>query len=190
MREHLSTQRIFYTSAEGNFLIDGKLYDLQQGVNLTEAAEQQVRQGMINKLDPKQMLIYPAKGEEKFVTTIFTDIDCPYCQKLHNGMAEMNEMGITVRYLFFPRAGLNTDSYNKAVSVWCAADRQKAMNEANARVAIESKSCDNPIKDHMALVREFDVSGTPAILFADGQLVPGYVPPKRLLQILKGETSL
>ncbi|QEP42203.1 DsbC family protein [Ectothiorhodospiraceae bacterium BW-2] len=178
--------RLFYASEDGRYLFDGELYDLANGVNLTEAAGQSLRKELLAGLDADRLLTYPAK-EEKYVVSIFTDIDCPYCRKLHDHMAEMNEMGVTVHYLLFPRAGVGSDSYKKAVSVWCATDRNLAMDRAKGGIEVESKQCENPVQEHIALVRDFGVTGTPAIVLESGKLVPGYLPPKRLLALLEAE---
>ncbi|MBF0219008.1 MAG: DsbC family protein [Gammaproteobacteria bacterium] len=176
---------VYYVSADGRYLMDGSMRDLSSGENLTQLHLATLRQQMMQKLDPKSRITYAAVGEEKFAITVFTDIDCSYCRKLHSGMAEMNKLGITVHYLAMPRAGVGSDSYDKAVSVWCAADRNKAMDKAKNSGDIERKSCDNPVANHMELASDFGVSGTPALILGDGELIPGYLPPQRLLQLLE-----
>ena len=117
--------------------------------------------------------------------TVFTDIDCGYCRKLHSQIDEYEDEGIRVRYVFYPRAGVKSESYKEAVSVWCSEDRNKAMTEAKAGRLMEEKTCDNPVQSHMELGELLGISGTPAIVLDNGDLVPGYVPPKRLAAIIK-----
>lgn len=178
--------QIFYVSKDGRYLINGEMFELATRTNLTQERLSNVRLNIMAKVDESDMIIYKAKGEEKHVITVFTDIDCGYCRKLHKGMDEMNELGITVRYLAFPRAGVNSPSYNKAVSVWCAEDRNKAMDDAKNLNKVSNKSCkEAPVKDHYALGQAVGVTGTPAIILSDGTLQPGYLPPKRLVQALE-----
>jgi thiol:disulfide interchange protein DsbC len=126
-----------------------------------------------------------APDKPKHTVTVFTDIDCGYCRKLHREIDGYLKAGIRVRYLFFPRAGLGSESFNEAVSVWCAADRQQAMTDAKAGKPIEAKTCENPVIDHMQLGESLQISGTPAIVLESGDLVPGYVPAERLAAMLQ-----
>ena len=116
--------------------------------------------------------------------TVFTDIDCGYCRKLHAEMKEYNELGIGISYMFFPRAGLKSESYDKAVNVWCAADQRNAMTMAKAGEAVDAKVCDNPITAHYNAGMAVGVTGTPALVLEDGTLMPGYLPPAQLKQRL------
>lgn len=177
--------QLFYVSEDGKYLFKGDIYDLQKRVSLTEEHRAGARLAALNALGESSMIIYPAKGKAKHTITVFTDIDCGYCRKLHQGMAEMNNLGITVRYLSFPRAGVNSDSYYKAVKVWCAKDRNKAMDLAKTDQPVaETKNCDAPILRHMALAQSFGVSYTPAIVLDDGRLIPGYLSPQQLASVL------
>jgi thiol:disulfide interchange protein DsbC len=115
---------------------------------------------------------------------VFTDIDCGYCRKLHNEMAKYNAEGITVRYMPYPRSGLNTPSYYKAVSVWCSDDRRDALTRAKAGKDVPRATCDNPVQASLELGHQLGVTGTPALVLEDGQLLPGYVPAKKLSQVL------
>lgn len=178
--------RLFYISADGRHLISGEMFDLQQQANLTEAWRSKARQVALAATKPS-MIVYPAKGKAKHTLTVFTDIDCTYCRKMHSGMKEMNDLGITVRYLAFPRAGINSPSYDKVASVWCAADRNKAMDQAKNEDKVSKNVCaDNPVAEHLALGQAFGVSATPTLVLEDGTVIPGYLPPQRLLQELDG----
>lgn len=130
------------------------------------------------------MVIFaPAKYDH--TVTVFTDTECGYCRKLHREIADYGAQGIRVRYVFFPRAGVGSGSYKEAVSVWCSDDRQRAMTEAKSGKKLAAKSCKNPVKKHMEVGELLGISGTPAIVLESGDLVPGYVPAKRLAEMLK-----
>ena len=133
------------------------------------------------------MLVYsPPKGvKTKHVVTVFTDIDCGYCRKLHAEMPDYNKQGIEIRYLFYPRAGVGSESYKKAVKVWCSDDKHKAMDVSKAGNRVEARiDCENPVDEHMTLGGLVGVSGTPALVLEDGKVVPGYVPADRLSKVL------
>lgn len=179
--------RVFFVSADGRYLISGDMFDIEEGTNLSEARRGKGRLAALESAGKDSMITYRARGKEKHVITVFTDIDCTYCRKLHSGMKEMNDLGITVRYLAFPRAGIPSASYDKAVAVWCAADRNKSMDQAKNENKINMNTCaKNPVADHLALGQMLGVTGTPALVLDDGALVPGYLPPQRLLQELEG----
>jgi len=173
--------KVFYASDDGRYIIQGELVDLVKRENLTANALKYARKTTLAKVDEKSMIIFPAKNA-KHTVTIFSDIDCGYCRKLHAELSDYTDAGITVRYLFFPRSGVNTESYFKAVSVWCAIDRNKALTDAKLHNKIDSKTCDNPISAHMKLAKEFGVNGTPAIIADDGTMIPGFVPADQLVK--------
>ncbi len=175
--------RVLYASDNGRYIIQGEMVDLDKRENMTEEALKLARRLELEKMDEKSMIIYPAK-DEKHVITIFSDIDCGYCRKLHKNISSYTDAGMTVRYLFFPRSGPNTESYFKAISVWCAKDRNKALTDAKLNDKVESKTCDNPIDEHMRLAQLFGVTGTPSIIADDGTMIPGYVPAKELAKEL------
>lgn len=177
--------KIYYATPDGRYLISGDVIDLHSRVNLTEENRSKSRLKALSKVDKSSMIIYKAKGKEKHQITVFTDIDCGYCRKLHSGMAKMNELGITVRYLAFPRAGLGSPSYDKAVSVWCAKNRHKAMDNAKAGLELPKANCDAPVKQEFLLGKSIGVTGTPSIVMKDGSLMPGYLPPERLADMLQ-----
>ncbi|MFT6902381.1 MAG: thiol:disulfide interchange protein DsbC [Colwellia sp.] len=190
--EVLTDQGLFYASADGNFLLHGKMYGLGENVsNLTEESLAQVRvDGMVKFSDA--MIVYPAKNE-KHVVTVFTDITCGYCRKMHEQMSAYNDKGITVRYLAYPRAGVKdqTGSYSQGFkdlrSIWCHEDPQSALTKAKSGSSVAARICDMPIEDEFDFGRQVGVSGTPAIILANGMMVPGYQDPSKLFTLL--ETS-
>lgn len=178
--------QVFYITEDGRYLIQGHVLDMQTRSDITEARQGELRKAVIAAIGEQNMVTFAAAKPEHTVT-VFTDIDCGYCRKLHAEIKETNDLGITVRYLFFPRSGPNTESYYKAESVWCAENRQQALTDAKAGKDVPRKSCDNPIDAHMKLVRELGLQGTPAIVLEDGRIIPGYVPAKRLQAMLEGK---
>lgn len=175
--------RVVYVSDDGRYLIKGEMVDLAKRENMTEQALKIARKVALAKIDESKMIIYPAKNE-KHTLTIFSDIDCGYCRRLHADISSYTNAGMTVRYLFFPRSGANTESYFKAISVWCADDRNEALTDAKLNNKVVKKMCDNPISEHMAAAQAFGITGTPAIIADDGTMVPGFVPAKALAEHL------
>jgi thiol:disulfide interchange protein DsbC len=180
--------RVFYVSEDGHYLIQGNVIDTQTRENITEAKLAKAKKAAMDQVGEDTMIVFEPK-EPKHTITVFTDIDCGYCRKLHREIDDYSKEGIRVRYLFFPRAGVGSPSYQKAISVWCADDRRQAMTDAKAGKPLESKTCDNPVQDHMLLGELMGVTGTPAIVLETGQLVPGYIPAKRMAMMLNGEAS-
>ncbi len=176
--------RVFYISADGRYLVRGHIFDVETRRNLTEEKTTKAKQKAIADLGEQKMVVFSPEKYDHTVT-VFTDIDCGYCRKLHNEMGGYHDNGIRVRYLFFPRAGVGSDSYQKAVSVWCADDRNEAMTQAKRGMPIPPKQCENPVSEELLLGRLLGVSGTPSIFLESGEMIPGYVPPDKLKAILK-----
>lgn len=175
-----------YVSADGKFLFTGDLIDLETRTNLSERAREQENSAALARLGAdKTIVIGPAKP--RHIVTVFTDVDCPYCAKLHLEVPALNKAGVQVRYVFFPRAGLDSDSYRRAVAVWCAPDRAQAIGVAKAGGELAMKQCDNPVAEHYRLAQQLQVQGTPAIFLENGSVIPGYVPAEKLIAILDGE---
>jgi thiol:disulfide interchange protein DsbC len=162
------------------------LFDVDAKKNITESKLGAVRKAALDKIGEQDMIVFKAPNS-KYTVSVFTDIDCGYCRKLHSEIDQYLAQGITVRYLFFPRAGKGSESYNKAVAVWCAADKNKALTAAKKGDAFDSKSCDNPVDKHMQLGEDFGMTGTPMIVTAKGNILPGYVPAAQLAKVLASE---
>lgn len=173
----------FYLSADGRYALQGSLLDLEANENLTESARAGIRKRLLQGLDESQMIVF-SPSRQRHVLTIFTDIDCGYCRKLHAEMDQLNGYGIKVRYMMFPRSGVGTPSYQKAVSAWCAKDQQTSLTDAKAGEDIPSANCNNPVKSHLLKGQQLGVTGTPAIFMEDGTLIPGYRPAKDLAAVL------
>ena len=179
---------IYYVSEDGKYLLQGRLVDVAARKDLTEEKLNVTRKLAIEKMGQANMIVFKPKIT-KYTVTIFTDIDCGYCRKLHSEIDQYLAQGITIQYLFFPRAGKGSDSYNKAVSVWCAEDRNAALTAAKKDQKLPEKTCDNPIDKHMQLAAEFDVKGTPMIISENGNVYPGYLPAKQLVEALENEKN-
>jgi thiol:disulfide interchange protein DsbC len=179
--------RLFYVSADGRYLVQGSLVDLDTREDLTKARRTKIAKAALDKMPEDRMIIFSPEHPEHTIT-VFTDIDCGYCRKLHREINDFMEEGIRVRYLLFPRAGADSPSYDKAVTVWCSEDRKQALTDAKAGKQLAPRTCaDNPVKEHMRFGELVGVTGTPAIMLEDGQLLPGYVPAKRMAQYLEGQ---
>jgi len=174
---------IFYVSGDGRFLLQGDVVDLELQKNITEVKRSAGRYKLIGSIDPATMIIFSPK-EVKHVVTVFTDIDCTYCRKMHKEIDQYLQQGIEIRYLAYPRSGLNTPSYYKAVSVWCAKDRREALTISKAGGQVEDKTCDNPVQAHMTMGTRVGVTGTPTLVLEDGSVLPGYVPAQQLNSLL------
>ncbi|WP_029653100.1 thioredoxin fold domain-containing protein [Marinobacter daepoensis] len=173
-----------YTTEDGTYLLTGDLLKITESgiANVTEESRAGGRKVQMDEFGGRGIISYPAKGEEKAVIDVFTDIDCPYCRKLHDEVPQLNDYGITVNYYAFPRSGPNTASFNKYVSVWCAEDQQKAMDAAKGGRAVDQASCENPVAEQYRLGGMVGVTGTPAILLEDGNMIRGYVPARNLAE--------
>jgi thiol:disulfide interchange protein DsbC len=175
--------RLFYVTNDGRYLLQGSLIDLHTRQDISEDRRKTFRLEAVNAVGEQNMIIFPAKNPRHTIT-VFTDVDCTYCRKLHKEINRYNDLGITVRYLLYPRSGANTPSYYKAVTVWCNANRQDALTRAKAGEELKRLDCPNPILSLMDLGQEVGLQGTPAIILDDGEMVPGYVPPEKLAQAL------
>lgn len=180
--------RIAYISHDGRYLMQGDLYDLETSENLTEASRATSRVGMLANVPSDQMMIFsPEEGEPKHTVTIFTDIDCGYCRQFHREIEQVNNLGIEVRYLFYPRTGPNTDSWAKAEKVWCSGTglRNAALTRAKLGGEVPEAACEsNPVGDHWDLGHAIGVNGTPSVIAPNGEVIGGYLAPDMLLQRL------
>jgi thiol:disulfide interchange protein DsbC len=177
---------VSYLTADGKYFLDGNLYDMDSRENLTEALRTRARLAMISAVPESQMVIFSPKNP-LYTITVFTDVDCAYCRKLHSEMAELNRLGVRVRYMFYPRTGPNTESWKKAEAVWCSANRNEALTRAKSGIPLDmTKTCDaTPVAREYALGQSIGVRGTPAIVTERGEYISGYMPPPELVQQIK-----
>jgi len=177
--------QVLYVSADGKFLLQGMLYDIANRIDLTEGSRASMRvKALAKDAGPEKRIAY-APDKPKHVVTVFTDIDCGYCRRMHAQIPEYNALGISIEYLFFPRAGAGSEAWQKAVSVWCSDDRQQALTDAKAGKEIDRKECANPIEEEYALGNRIGVTGTPMVIATDGTQLGGYLPPEQMLARLE-----
>ena len=176
--------QVFYVTADGRYLLKGDLVDLNSKTDLTRIAKTKARKEVLGSLPADTLLTYRPEGKVKHVIYVFSDIDCPYCQRLHADLPTLNGYGVEVRYLFFPRSGLGTPSARKAESVWCAKNRDQAYNRAMEGERVASATCPNPVARDYNLGLQMGVQGTPTIVLSNGEVLPGYLPPQQLLQAI------
>ena len=177
--------RVLYASPDGQFVMQGYLFQVKDGkpVNLTEKVERQAVAQTINAVPASQMVVFPAVGETKSHITVFTDTTCPYCQKLHGEVAQLNRMGIEVRYMAFPRQGLESPGDKELQAVWCSKDRKGTLEKMMSGKEITAAKCDNPVNKQFEMGQSIGVSGTPAIILQDGQMIPGYQPAPQIAKL-------
>jgi len=176
---------ISYLSADGRYAILGDLIDLDTDANISENRRRGIRARMLETVPESEMLVFSPK-DPKYTITVFTDIDCGYCRRLHSQIAEYNRLGIRVRYLFFPRSGPDTESWHKAEAVWCSSNRNEALTRAKNGENLKAPNCPAEIvKRDYELGTKLNVTGTPAIFLASGEMLPGYAPPGELVNYLK-----
>lgn len=184
---------ILFSSFDGKYFILGDLFAIKDNKleNLSDKkrmADLNKRKGdraaIINAVPVDKKIIFPAQDKTKGKIAVFTDIDCGWCRKLHQEVPELNKLGIEVSYFAFPRAGINSESYNKYVSAWCAEDKLSALTKAKNNKPIDKKLCDNPVAEQYNLGKSIGISGTPAIILGDGTLIPGYKNAEAIAQAL------
>lgn len=175
---------VFYGTADGRYLFAGDLYELgnKDLINLAEVRRTEKRRELMASVSRDDMVIFPASGRTRAVVNVFTDVDCGFCRKLHQEVPRLNEMGIEVRYLAYPRAGVGSRSYQKIVSAWCADDPNEAITQLKTGQEIPDRACANPVASQLDLGRKVGVTGTPALVLEDGRLLPGYFPADELAQ--------
>ena len=184
--------QVIYLSEDGRYMVRGEVIDLMTGENMTAQRQSELQAELANRfakdLDESRMVVFSPK-DPRHTVTVFTDIDCGFCRKLHGEIDEYNKRGIKVRYLFYPLAGPGSESWLKADAVWCSPDRNNAMTRAKLGEKIKASGpCENtPAAEHYELGAQLGVRGTPMMLTEDGEMLRGYVPPDQLADYLDGK---
>jgi thiol:disulfide interchange protein DsbC len=174
-----------YVSIDGKYAIIGDLYETGSNKDLTENRRRDLRLKLLAAIPETQMVVFGPLNA-KHTITVFTDMDCAYCRKLHSQISDYNRLGIKVRYIAYPRTGPNTSSWTKAEQVWCAADRKTALTEAKLGKTLPNKICpDNPVAKEYELGQTFNLQGTPTLILGNGEMVGGYLAPADLVAELK-----
>lgn len=175
-----------YITADGKHLVIGDMYEVATRTNITESRRAALRIKDVASIKDADTIVFGPKGPARHTITVFTDVDCGYCRKLHAEMADYNKLGIRVRYAAYPRSGPGTDSWNKMESVWCAKDRRDAMTRAKqGESPVASKCGNNVVANQFKLGEKLGVNGTPAIMTEDGDYIGGYLPPAKMLEQLE-----
>jgi len=178
---------IYATDDGAYFFLNGDLHKTSMlgANNLTEERRALARTEQLASISMDDMVVFRPKGEARDYISVFTDVTCFYCQKLHREVDQLNNMGIEVRYLAFPRGGIPSEGATKLATAWCAEDRQTTLTELKAGVEMPLNECmDNPVAAQYALGQQMGVSGTPAIITSAGQMIPGYRPAADLATVL------
>lgn len=173
-----------YVTADGKYLLRGDLVNIETGEEITEARRRVDRLAALKDIGDKNFIEFAPSPPivAKYTVTVFTDVDCGYCRKLHSEMADYNAKGIAIRYAFFPRSGPDTESWRSAEAVWCSTDRKTALTQAKQGKIIKfsGKPCDNPVSKEYQLAQDIGIRGTPMLVLPNGDIVAGYVPPSSL----------
>jgi thiol:disulfide interchange protein DsbC len=181
----LSSGEVLFSDRSGDFLITGDLFRTTENglVNLSNETRKLKIIEMIAAVPQQEMIIY-RPSEVKEVITVFTDVDCTFCRKLHGDIDEILARGIEVRYLAFPRGGAASDVFPKMISVWCSEDRQKTLTQAKNGQNLPERECNSPVLKHYELGNQIGISGTPALVLKDGTVIPGYLDVDRLVEVV------
>lgn len=186
-REVIVQGQVVYVSDDGRYLFlpgpQGALYDVNAKKDLSDQALAEVRKDLLKTIPASERIVFSTPNP-KYTVSIFTDVECGYCRKFHHDIAEYNKQGIEVQYLAFPRMGLGSEDHKKMVSVWCAADRKKALTDAKNDRPIQARDCKNTISMQYDIGQRVGLTGTPMIITADGTTVGGYLPPQQLREVL------
>lgn len=182
--EVMTERGIFYSTLDAKYIVRGSMFDTANGFeDLTEVSMGGMRMAKMASYEPS-MIIYKAKNEQHRVT-VFTDVDCGYCRKMHQDIAQYNALGITIRYMAFPRGGEGYPAWAAMQSLWCSNDKHKAMDNLKAGTSIPTSVCANRVPEHYQLGVEFGINATPSLVLDNGKLVVGYRKPQDLLALLQ-----
>jgi thiol:disulfide interchange protein DsbC len=182
-----------YVTADGRYVISGDLFDLDTRENLTEEGRAGERRTALAKLDEREMIVFaPAAVKTEHTVTVFTDVDCGYCRKLHGEIEQLTKLGVRVRYLAYPRSGPGSPDWAKMEAVWCSKDRKAAITKAKLGENVKAEQCATPVAKQFELGEKMGVRGTPAIFTMNGDYIGGYLPPgdmKKRLDELKAQAQ-
>ena len=180
---------VAYVSADGRYLLQGDIIDLDTQTNVTEQNRSDMRRNVLAKVTDSQVIRFTPE-DVKYSVAVFTDIDCTYCRKLHAQIDEYLDNGIEVRYLLYPRNGPASRSWSTAQQVWCSKDRNYSLTMAKLDKSFDTQKCDSPmVSDHYRIGQDIGLRGTPAIVLEDGTMIGGYMPPAQLAQRLDANAA-
>ena len=176
--------RVAYVSADGRYLIDGRIIDLETRANITDARASAAREAWVNGLDESKMIVFEPAGGARHTVTVFTDVDCGYCRAMHSDIDGLLKRGVRVRYILYPRNGLASVAADKMENVWCSADRRDALTRAKRGETVTAPKCETPVAENLALGQSLPVRGTPTLVTERGELIPGYLETTELVKTL------
>mgnify|MGYP001823536606 CR=1 FL=1 len=178
---------LVYATTDGKYFLLGDLFQVNAGayVNLTEKRRDAERLAMLEALDEKDMIVFAPSGEEKAEITVFTDTTCFYCQKLHREVPELNRRGVKVRFLAYPRSGMDSAGARQLVGAWCSDTPQETLTALKNKEQVPVSACDNnPVAAQYQLGQQMGIRGTPAMITESGQMIPGYQSADQLMVTL------
>ena len=175
--------QVMYVSNDGKYLMQGTLYDIENKRDAGATALAGMRKELLAQIPLKDRIVF-APANPKYTVTVFTDVECGYCRKMHSEIDDYMKQGIAVQYVAFPRMGLASDDFRKMEAVWCSNDRKQALTLAKQDKKVVSKNCTNPVAMQYRLGQRMGLEGTPMVLAADGTQIGGYVPPAQMRQML------
>jgi thiol:disulfide interchange protein DsbC len=175
--------QVVYADNDASHVFIGSVIDTKTKQNLTDARTAKLNAVKFDSL-PLSDALKVVKGDGSRKLVIFSDPDCPYCKKLEPELQQLNN--VTIYTFLYPIASLHPNAVANARAIWCAPDRNKAWDDAMLRGVLPKNDgkCANPIDSNIALGNKLRVTGTPTLIFANGQRVPGMVPADKLKQML------
>ena len=190
-REVIAGGQLVYVSDDGKVLLVGTALDTASHANLSESSPALIdyRSGLIKSIPASDRIVF-APPNAKYTVSVFTDVECGYCRKLHSEIAEYNKQGIAVEYMAFPRMGLGTKDHQEMIAVWCSANRQQALTDAKAGKPVAAKDCKNPVASEFNIGQKLGITGTPAIFTADGRQIGGYLAPAQMRAVLDQQAGV
>jgi thiol:disulfide interchange protein DsbC len=179
-----SGAEVGYVSTDGRFYVDGDVFDLKSKQNLTEPRRQQGRLDILTEIPESDAIVFAPAGAVRHTLTVFTDVDCGYCRRMHREIAEFNRLGFRVRYVMFPSGGPDSEAWRKAEAVLCSADRRDALTRAKRGEAISAAKCATRIAANHSVGERLGIRGTPGIITDAGEYLAGYLPAANMAEYL------
>ncbi|MEO1750493.1 DsbC family protein [Thiofaba sp. EF100] len=177
---------VVYMTGDGRYMFQGALVDFEKRKNLTEERRTGIRVELLKQVKDEDTIIYAPQGAAKYSITVFTDPSCPYCRKLHQEVPELNKQGVKVRYVLYPRAGLDSPIGKSSIGIMCAKDRKAELDKSLGGQSVNLPACDkHPLAQMIDLGGQLGLEGTPFIVTEGGQVIPGYRPAAELVKVLE-----
>jgi thiol:disulfide interchange protein DsbC len=179
-----SGAEVGYVSADGRFYVDGDVFDMKSKRNLTEPRRQEGRLDILAAIPDSDAIVFAPTGPVRHTLTVFTDVDCNYCRRMHREIAEFNRLGFRVRYVMYPSGGPDSEAWRKAEAVLCSADRRDALTRAKRGEAVSAEKCATRIAENHSVGERLGIRGTPGIITDSGEYLAGYLPAANMAEYL------